>query len=85
MSKNDEDDSLDSPRDSTPRPLLGDDYITPEALAKELGISNRTLERWRVSRIGPPRIKIGSTILYRRSAVRAWLDSREVDLRVRRR
>lgn len=59
------------------RPLLGDDYMTIQALAEELGICTRTLERWQTSRYGPPRITLGKRILYKRESVRAWLDGKE--------
>ena len=52
-------------------------YLRPEEMAKQIGVSPRTLSRWQVRRIGPPRIKIGKTIFYRTSAVLAWLESRE--------
>ena len=58
-------------------PLLGDDYLTQQDLARELHVSVRTLARWRVERIGPPRIVVGRLLLYRRAAVRDWLESRE--------
>ncbi len=58
-------------------PLLGDEFLTPDSLARELGISSRTLARWHTERVAPPRITIGRTVLYRRSSVRQWLESRE--------
>ena len=58
-------------------PLLGDDYLTQQDLARELHVSVRTLARWHVERIGPPRIVVGRLLLYRRVAVREWLESRE--------
>ncbi len=57
--------------------LLGADYLPQETLARELGVSERTLARWHVLRIGPPRCTVGKTILYRRQAVLTWLESRE--------
>jgi AraC-like DNA-binding protein len=63
---------------TTDRPaLLGDEFLTPEALARELHISPRTLARWHVERVAPPRIAIGRTVIYRRDAVRNWLLERE--------
>ena len=52
-------------------------YLTREDLAKALHRSVRTIDRWAVSRIGPPKVKIGRLILYRIDAVRNWLDSLE--------
>jgi hypothetical protein len=63
---------------STPTtPLLQDDYLERTQLARELHKSTRTLDRWHTLRIGPPRVVIGRTILYRRQSVLAWLASRE--------
>ena len=39
-------------------------------------ISTRTADRWHTLRTGPPRIKVGRTILYRKQDVEAWLTSR---------
>lgn len=40
--------------------------------------SQRTVIRWRQRRIGPPWIKAGGKVLYRKSDLDAWLDSRRV-------
>ena len=58
-------------------PLLGDDYLTQQDLARELHVSVRTIARWHVERIGPPRIVVGRLLLYRRAAIREWLESRD--------
>src|SRR5688500_4759262 len=42
-------------------------------LACELGISERTLERWNAAKNGPTKIKIGRKVYYRRTSVLAWL------------
>lgn len=57
--------------------LLGSDYLSQETLARELNVSERTIARWHVLRIGPPRCTVGKTILYRRESVLQWLASRE--------
>lgn len=57
-------------------PILAD-YVTPDALAEEFKTSRRTLDRWEVRRIGPPRVVIGRKILYNRESVKRWLESRE--------
>ena len=54
-----------------------DGFITREQLAAELGKSPRTVDRWEVRRIGPPRVIVGRTILYRVESVRLWLQSCE--------
>jgi hypothetical protein len=53
------------------------EYLTKAQLAKELRKSERTLDRWHNLRIGPPRVIIGRTVLYRIDAVLDWLKSRE--------
>jgi len=55
--------------------LIG--LLTPEQLAQQLGVTTRTLSRWEVQRIGPPRVVIGRQIFYRIASVDAWLLSRE--------
>lgn len=52
-------------------------FIEPHQLANELGISERTLARWAVARMGPPKVKLGKQVLYRRASVIEWLQSRE--------
>lgn len=56
---------------NTPAPDLG--LLTPRQLAKELGVSLRSLQRYNDARIGPPRIKLGKYIYYRKSAVEQFL------------
>lgn len=53
------------------------DYLTPDQLAGELGRSRKTIDRWHAVGEGPPRTKIGQAVLYRREAVRKWLEARE--------
>ncbi len=52
-------------------------YLTEDELAHELGKSKRTIARWRALDEGPPVTRIGRRILYRRTAVKAWLESLE--------
>lgn len=49
------------------------DRLTREEAAEYLRVSPRTLDRWHEERIGPPRIKIGRRIEYRRSVLDAWI------------
>lgn len=58
---------------------LLDGFISPEALAEQLGISLRTLARWHAQRKGPARCTVGKLILYRIAAVRDWLAGLERD------
>ena len=58
-------------------PLLGSDFLTADALARELGVSPRTIARWHVGRTGQPRVCLGKKIIFRRASVIAWLEGRE--------
>jgi hypothetical protein len=51
--------------------------LTPEQLASHLDVTTRTLQRWEVQRMGPPRVVIGRQVFYRITSVDAWLESRE--------
>ncbi|WP_457650858.1 helix-turn-helix transcriptional regulator [Profundibacter sp.] len=54
------------------KPLLSE-WIERKELARELNVTPDTLARWAGNRIGPPWVKIGRRVLYRRSAVAEWL------------
>lgn len=56
---------------------LDADLLTPDEVADELETTRRTIDRWHSRRIGPPRIKIGRKVYYRREAVRDWLLANE--------
>lgn len=56
---------------------IREDYVTSEQFALALGISRRTLHRWRRLKKGPPGIKVGRAVFYRRAAVEKWLLSLE--------
>ncbi|MGC8550628.1 MAG: hypothetical protein ACP5M4_13105 [Acidobacteriaceae bacterium] len=45
--------------------------------ARDLHLSTRSIDRLHVKRQGPPRVRIGGHILYRRAGVLAWLDKQE--------
>lgn len=51
------------------------DYIPPDELAEQLGVTTRTLHHWRAIGEGPARTKIGKKILYHRQDVAAWLQT----------
>jgi predicted DNA-binding transcriptional regulator AlpA len=59
-----------------PEPLSRE-YLTCEDAARALSVSQRTLNRWGRMRKGPPRIKVGRSIYYRRVAIEDWLISLE--------
>jgi predicted DNA-binding transcriptional regulator AlpA len=65
-------------------PLIGTEYLTLQQLARELGLSPRTLARWHVQRVGPPRTCIGKLVLFRRASVLAWLQGHEENRKGRR-
>jgi hypothetical protein len=52
-------------------------YMTPAQVADMLGVSVRTLCRWHLLRIGPPRCEVGKLRLYRQTSVEGWLASQE--------
>lgn len=56
---------------------LDDILLTRDEAAILLQVSNRTLGRWARLRKGPPRVKVGRTIFYRRRAIHDWLKSLE--------
>ena len=53
--------------------------LIPEAqyAAEVRQVSLRTVQRERAQRIGPPFIKLGRKIFYRRAAIEQWLISKE--------
>ena len=62
---------------STGESAVLDGFLTESQLAKQLGRTRRTLLRWHVNRIGPPRIQLGRLILYSAKSVRVWIQSQE--------
>lgn len=62
-------------RDPT-RTLLGG-WISRTDLAQELEVTEATLRRWATERWGPPCIRAGRKVFYRRSAVVEWLEDQE--------
>lgn len=56
-----------------------ENYISEADLARELGICQRTLKRWRSLREAPPVTRLGKRVLYERGAVAKWLKSREME------
>jgi hypothetical protein len=64
---------------SDPEPILSA-FLTREELAAELRRNPRTLDRWAVLRIGPPRTRVGRKVLYRRASVQKWLAEQEQSL-----
>jgi predicted DNA-binding transcriptional regulator AlpA len=65
-----------NPQPELPRLVL-EGYLRREELAQQLSVSPRTIDRWQALRKGPPRVRVGRTILYNVQSVREWLISRE--------
>ena len=53
------------------------EFFTKEELATELRRNPRTLDRWEVLGMGPPRTHVGRKVLYRRASVQKWLVAQE--------
>lgn len=54
-------------------------YITSKTLADLLDVSERTVKDWRADRTGPPFVRLGRAVRYRKSDVDAWLRSHSVE------
>ncbi len=69
----------DSPSGIEPESINidGEAFVTPEAFARFINRSIRTLARWHAAGVGPRRVKRGNVILYRLGAIREWLTSGE--------
>ncbi len=51
----------------------------PKTTGEYLGISPSTLAEWRMKGVGPSYIRAGRHVIYRRSSVDEWLESRAVN------
>lgn len=58
-------------------PNLSEEFLTESQFAALMSKSIRTIRLWQQLRVGPPRIKCGKTVRYRRAAIEQWLRSRE--------
>jgi predicted DNA-binding transcriptional regulator AlpA len=55
-----------------------DQLLTPDEVSEILGgVPPATLKRWRTQRTGPVVLHIGRHVRYRRSAVEAWLQTKD--------
>jgi len=75
--------SMPDPKDKPRTLMVG--WISRLDLAQELGLSVETLRRWEAQRMGPPSIRAGRKVYYRRSTVEAWLEDQELNAPRRRR
>ena len=66
------------PARETTAPALLEGWISRGELARELSLSVDTLGRWEARRFGPPCVRAGRKVLYRRSAVQDWLQAQEM-------
>jgi hypothetical protein len=48
-------------------------FVPERDLAEELGVTVRTISRWRKKQIGPPHTTAGREIIYNVESTRAWL------------
>lgn len=62
----------------TDKPGLLSEWISRDDLARQLSVTTDTLARWATQGSGPPRIRIGRRVLYRRSSVAKWLSEMEI-------
>jgi excisionase family DNA binding protein len=53
-------------------------YVSTKQLARNLGLSYRTLEDWRRRRVGPPFVRVGGLVRYPVSLLDEYLQSRTV-------
>ncbi|WP_149140724.1 helix-turn-helix transcriptional regulator [Gemmobacter caeruleus] len=65
-----------APRSAASGLLCG--WISRLDLALELGLTVDTLRRWEAQRFGPPCVRAGRKVYYRRDAVHDWLQLQEV-------
>ena len=62
-----------------------DGYIPKKDLARQLDVTERTLDRWSALRTGPVRTTVGQSIWYHVDDVKAWLKAQREDRPQRRR
>ena len=51
-----------------------DEYLTEAELAELLRVSTKTVRTWRKEGTGPPALRFGRGVRYRRRDVDAWLE-----------
>jgi predicted DNA-binding transcriptional regulator AlpA len=50
-----------------------DELLTEREVAALLKLSVRTLQSWRTRKVGPPVVRVGRSIRYRRGSLMDWL------------
>lgn len=53
------------------------DRLCPKQAADYIGLSVRTLARYRAERIGPTWLRVGRSVQYCRASIDAWLKAQE--------
>ena len=66
----------ETPRRAAGTGLMGG-WISRVDLALELGVTVETLRRWEGMRFGPPCVRAGRKVYYRRDGVHDWLQQQE--------
>lgn len=56
---------------------MDDRFITIDELAELLRVTPATVYQWRAAGRGPVATKVGRRVLFRESAVDAWLDAQQ--------
>jgi predicted DNA-binding transcriptional regulator AlpA len=71
------------PRTTSPQrqPALDGELMTPEQVSELTGVATGTLKYWRHVNKGPASFKLGTRVLYRRTAVMAWIAVCEMETR----
>ena len=52
---------------------MSDEFLTPSQVAEMLKVTESAVTKWRYRRVGPPFIRTGNTVRYRRDSFEAWL------------
>ena len=66
--------SSEVPHSGPDRPAPPGEYLTQSEAARRYKLSERTLERWRLTGEGPPFVRVGpGRVLYRLADCEAWL------------
>jgi predicted site-specific integrase-resolvase len=56
---------------------MPDEWMKPTEVAHSLKLKVKTLHNWRTRGVGPPGVKVGGALRYRREAVDGWLAAQE--------
>lgn len=54
---------------------------TPAQVSETLGVSVKTLEKWRWERRNLPYVKLGTVVRYKESDLEAWIGAHTIDVR----